>query len=291
MKIFFLIRSLNQGGAERQLVNLASKLKQKNYSPCIAVYYNQIPLAIKLHESKIPLYHIGKKGRWDVLVFMLRLVSLVKQERPDIIYSFLSTSNIIAVFLKFFFPKIRVIWGIRSSNMDLKKYDWLWRVSFILEKFLSRFADKIIVNSRSGRDYYIKKGFAGNHMTIIHNGIMTDDFLPNPKLRQKMRQQWNIHTDETLIGMVARFDPKKDHKSFLTAVAMVLNQNPHIKCICIGRGEEINYQYLRQYAILLGIDNNVVIDLDFHRIFHLLVFDMVVHKLQKSASILMHQKK
>jgi hypothetical protein len=52
-----------------------------------------------------------------------------------------------------------MVWGIRSSKKDLSLYDWLARMVFRIECFLSRFADLIIVNSYAGLNYSIAYGF------------------------------------------------------------------------------------------------------------------------------------
>ncbi|MDL1963285.1 MAG: glycosyltransferase [Deltaproteobacteria bacterium] len=130
MKIFFLIRSLNRGGAERQLVLLAKRLEQQHHCVSVGCFYSGGSLESELRDTGVRVTSFNKLGRWDVFGFLLRLVRFVKQECPDIVHGYLGISNILTVLLKLFFPHIHAVWGIRASNMDLMRYDWFWRFSF-----------------------------------------------------------------------------------------------------------------------------------------------------------------
>jgi glycosyltransferase involved in cell wall biosynthesis len=132
--------------------------------------------------------------------------------------------------------------------MDLSSYDWFWRLSFFLEKKLSRFADLIIVNSYAGMEYSAQNGFPMEKMIVIPNGIETTNFIPQLPLREKTRKEWGISNNETLIGLVARLDPKKDHITFLKAAAQVSRVRPDVRFVCVGRGDEIYYKRLRHVS-------------------------------------------
>ncbi len=132
-KILFFIRSLNAGGAERQLVVTAKGLAEKGYQVTVLTFYSGGFYANEFNNSKVKLLSLHKKGRWDLLLFILRLRVILRQQAPDVIYSFMGTANILAVVLRPFVPAARVVWGVRASNMDLEKYDWLSRWSYWFE--------------------------------------------------------------------------------------------------------------------------------------------------------------
>lgn len=105
MKILFLIRSLDIGGAERQLVILAKGLHQQGHEVSVAVFYVNGPLEKELHETSIPVFALHKSGRWDVLPFFKGSVRVVWKLKLRVIYGFLGTPNVVATFLKPFFRK------------------------------------------------------------------------------------------------------------------------------------------------------------------------------------------
>src|SRR5437773_5818393 len=139
----FIVRSLNYGGTERQLGALATALQHKGESVAVATFYPAGPWRKNLETAGVPLYSLGKRGRWDFR-FFFRLIRLVREKRPAILHGYLGTANILTVLLKPLFPGIRIVWSVRASNMDLSRYGWLDRLLYRLECVLSRFADLII---------------------------------------------------------------------------------------------------------------------------------------------------
>lgn len=258
MKIIFLIRSLNYGGAERQLVTLAKSLHELSYFVLVAVFYSEGPLEKDLREAGVQVVILDKRGRWDVFPFLWRLVRLVWREKPDIIQGYLPVPNLLTILLKPLFPRIRMVWGVRASNMDLSRYDWLARLVFRIECFFSRFADLIIVNSNAGRNYHLKHGFPESKMVVIPNGIDTEQFKPDFAARARLRAEWGIKEHEKLIGIVARLDPMKDHPTFLRAAAILAKEREDVRFVCVGDGPEPYSSEMKELSRECGLEGKLI---------------------------------
>src|SRR4051794_30732387 len=118
MKIAFLIRSLNHGGAERQLVVLARGLHECGHRVVVVVFYPHGPLEAELRAAGIAVHALHKLGRWDVLGFLLRFIRLVREEQPDILHGYLGTPNVITALLKPILRDVRVVWGLRAAYVN-----------------------------------------------------------------------------------------------------------------------------------------------------------------------------
>jgi len=260
MKIFFLIRSLGFGGAERQLVLLSKGLHDRGHEVVVATFYSGDggPLERELLQAGVRIRPLHKQGRWDVVAFLLRLIRVVREERPDIVHSYLPDPNLMGVVLKPLFPTIRIVWGVRTSCMDLSRYDWLDRLSFKLNCWLSRFADAIIVNSHGGREDHITSDYPAEKMVVIHNGIDTERFRPDHEARRSTRLGWNVKDHERLIGIVARLDPMKDHPTFLEAAASIVRKQNNVRFICVGDGPAHYRASLQDLAKTLGLTEHVI---------------------------------
>lgn len=258
MKVVFLIRSLETGGAERQLIYLASGLKKEGVSVTICVFYCGGELEQMLNNSGVSIKCLNKKNRWDVIGFFLRTVTWLRHESPDVLHSYLTGANIVSIMLKPFLSKLTIVWGVRASNMRLENYDRLARQSFRLSAMLAKYADYIIVNSSSGYDYHLSQGYPPNRMTVIPNGIDTQLFTPNYYFRHEQRKQWRISNKLKLVGIVGRIDPMKDHKAFLKAAQMVLLEKRDVVFICVGNGNSRYIEDLRNYSEKLGIASNII---------------------------------
>lgn len=258
VKILFLIRHLNYAGAEYQLVTLAKALRQQGHAVAVAVFYTGGPLETDLTEAGVPVHSLGKSGRWETLGFIWRLVKLVRSEKPDVLHGYLSVSNILTVLMRLICPGVRVAWGVRASNMDLSDYDWLMRFSHRIECWLSRFADLIIVNSYAGLRYSAANGFPGDRMIVIPNGIDTDRFRPDAEGRRRVRGELGIKEGQTLIGLVGRIDPMKDHATFLKAASMLAEKYQHLVFVCVGRSCEPYKQQLVRMSNQLALSNRLI---------------------------------
>jgi glycosyltransferase involved in cell wall biosynthesis len=236
MKVIFLTRGLNYGGAETQLVALAKGLHQLGHSVQVVVFYSDGPLEKSLLESGVSVQSLGKRGRWDVLGFLFRLIQAIRKQKPDVLHGYLVVPNILTILLKIVSPCSRMVWGVRASNMDLDRYDWLARVLYRLECALSLFADLIIVNSYAGLDHAVAQGFPMRRMLVIPNGIDTERFRPDAKEGRQVRKEWGLGDDLKAIGLVGRLDPMKDHPTFIRAAAHLIEERRAGPFVCVGDG-------------------------------------------------------
>lgn len=258
MKIMFLTRSLDSGGAQRQLTNLARGLAERGHDVTIAQFYSGGQLEQDLNNTGVYLIDLNKQGRWSNFALFLRLYDLVSKGKPDVIHGYLGIPNIFSLIIGNLFPSIKIVWGVRASDMDLARYDRIARLSYWVECKLSRWADMIIANSEAGRQHAIENGFPASKMRVIHNGIDTIRFAPDRDTGVRIRQEWGVDSNELLVGIVARIDPMKDHETFLRAAQRVHQNIPDCKFVCIGRAETSALVRLKELANELRIDNAVI---------------------------------
>jgi hypothetical protein len=68
VKILFLCRVLDYGGAENQLVSWQENCRS-GVDTGIAVHYSGGGLENELKGSNVAMFHLNKRGRWDILGF------------------------------------------------------------------------------------------------------------------------------------------------------------------------------------------------------------------------------
>jgi glycosyltransferase involved in cell wall biosynthesis len=258
MTIMFLIRSLGPGGAERQLTNLAKGLQQSGHHVVVVTFYSGRWLEDELTDSGVTVRSLNKRGRWDIANAAWRFLRLVREVRPTILHSYLSTANLLSLLSKLFHPSLRVVWGVRASNVDFLVYDWFTKFSFSCECLLSNAADLIISNSIVGRDYHVAQGFPARKLIAIHNGIDIDCFKRDEQAGAAVRQELGLEDDDIVIGHVARLDPMKDHPTFLRAVALLVKKRANIRIVCVGEGPKRYREELRSLAKALGLANRII---------------------------------
>jgi glycosyltransferase involved in cell wall biosynthesis len=237
MKIIFCTRSLAVGGAERQMVVLAGGLASAGQDVAIISYYDDDALAGELSGSSVRLFNLKKQGRWDTFGFMVRYLSVLRKERPDIIYGFLPVPNLLSLLVRVVSPATRVVWGLRASDIDFSRYDWFVRFTFRLSAVLSRFADQIICNSVTGRTFHLQQGFCRRNLDVVFNGVDTDRFSISQEKREAQRRLWGVDDTDILIGIVGRLEIMKDHETFFRAFALAAGKDRRLKCVMAGNGD------------------------------------------------------
>lgn len=257
MRIVLLLRSLNLGGTERQAVLLARGLAARGHDVTVMLFFAAgTALERELAAAGIRVAALGKRGRWDVVGFVPRLIARLRAERPDAVYAFLPVANVLAVLARPFLGGARVVLGVRASNVDLRRYDWLSRFSYWLEGKLARFAHFAVANALAGRELAVARGFPERRTIVVPNGVDGVRFRPDGALRRATRAAWGIAGGATLIGVVARLDPMKGHSVFLEAARRMRARRGDLRFVCVGSGPE--EPALRAAARTLGLGGDLI---------------------------------
>lgn len=254
----FLIRSLGTGGAERQLVELARGLHSGGIHVTVITFYQGGAFQPLLERSGVKVVSVNKKGRWDIVGFLRRLIRVIRAERPDVLYSFLSSANLVAALTRYCARRRLVVWGVRASSLDLSSYDWLVRVELMLCALCSRLADVIVCNSRAGFEHHAAQGYPVRKMHVVSNGIDCGVFNFDPAARARVRAEWHLRDDDVLVGLVARVDAIKGHADFLAAAALLATETPRWRFVCVGGGPPEISESLRAMALELGLADRVI---------------------------------
>lgn len=259
MKIVFVVRSLETGGAERQLVTLASGLKRRGFDVLVIVFYGSGSLETVLSKEGISVIDLDKKGRWDFFGFFAELVKRLRAIKPDMLYCCLSAANVCAVMTRPFIErKVLVVFRIAASYVDMSQYDFYTRLSYWTEARVSHFANLVIVNSHAGFEFAKKRGFRPERMVLLPNGFDTSYFRHDAEGRVRLRRLWRVEDDAPLIGLVARLDPIKDHRMFLDAASLLAKRRGDVRFVCVGNGDSAYRHSLQESAASLGLKDRLI---------------------------------
>jgi glycosyltransferase involved in cell wall biosynthesis len=258
IKVVFLIRSLDRGGTERQLATVIPRLSKERFDVTVISFYQGGQFGAELGAKDVEVLILNKRGRWDIFHFFRRLLTELKAIRPDIIHSYLVEPNLVAAFIKPVFTSAKMVWGVRASKRDLTRHDWFVRMNFRLQALVSRFADLIILNSNEGRDDHLALGFPPERSVVIHSGVDTDEFCPDRQLGIPIRKKWEIDDGTVLIGVVGRFDPIKDHRTFVQAAALLSGDRTDCRFVFVGDGPADYVAGLRRLVAQSNLSDRVV---------------------------------
>jgi glycosyltransferase involved in cell wall biosynthesis len=246
-RLFVLIRSLEIGGAERQLVEIVRGLDKRDFAVTVATLYDGGALRPEIEAIEgVRVISLRKRSRWDVS-FLWNLWMAVRECRAQILFGDMSPANELCSLVGMV-TGAKIVWCLQSAYIDFARYDWLPAFLHRVGAILSRTPDLIIANSHAGRLFHAGKGYRDERMIVIHNGIDTSTYRPDPGAGQCVRAEWNVEEGSKLIGLVARLDPIKDHQTFLRAAAILAGQRKDVRFVCVGGGSGAYARELREFA-------------------------------------------
>jgi len=257
LRVALVIRSLAPGGAERQFVLLARLLRARGHHVCVFVFYGGGALEGEVIRSGVTVVVPGKSHRWDVIGFISRLARALRQFRPDVIHTYGPVPNMVGVALRPLVGMVHVVWGVRSAELDWSRYERIVKYSHRASAWLSRGAWAILVNSEAGIRYHRSLGYPSRLMRFVPNGIDLQTFRPDPAGGAALRTMLGL--SGTVIGIVGRLDPIKDHDTFLRAARRYLDGGGSARFLIVGGGSADYAQWLSGRVRELKLEPAVVI--------------------------------
>lgn len=170
MKTLCLIDSLGPGGAQRQLVGLATLLKERGYDVTVATYHDNRFYVDQLLTAGVPYVYLKKAER--SLTRIWHIARYIRKVNPDVVISYLETPSVCASVAKLFNHKFNLIVSERNTTQHTGRNE---KIRFNL----FRFADYVVPNAFAQEDY-IKSTFPKleNKVVTIPNFVDLDHFVP-----------------------------------------------------------------------------------------------------------------
>lgn len=254
LRIMLLIKSLGQGGAERQCFVLATQLKKAGHDVCVVVYDSTSAFYADLLPDAVKLVSLSH-GRWNIPGLLIGLFLQIRCFNPDVLYSFMSHSNMLAA-LAGSLMHTRIVYGVRASGYDLSNEPIHARFGEYLHMKSMCFPDMIIVNSQAAKSELTANGLLPSKITVIANGIDTDRFRFDATARAEIRTELGYDQMDRVIGMFARLHPMKGHEFLLQAFSIAAAQNPNLRLLLIGSGD---WRSIENLLAGYGLRQNVIL--------------------------------
>ncbi len=236
-KIVYVTAGLRGGGAEAMLTRLVTA--QPGVADEITIV-SLLPAEAhveRLRAGGVSVVELNFDGAGGIASGLFKLARLIAESRPDIVQGWMyhgDLAALIALAMSGRRRQTRLVWSIRCSDMDLRRYGIGLRAVVKACTLLSRRPDLVTANSAAGLKYHLGLGYRPRRAEVAVNGIDVDEFRPDAAARRAVRIEFGIPDDATVLAHVARVDPMKDHGSFLAAMVEL----PELYALLIGAGTE-----------------------------------------------------
>ena len=94
-RILILITTLTFGGAETQVVRLATELKMRGWTVCVVCMVQPTAYTSQLEAEHIPVHSLDMKRGIADLRAIFRLTSLIRNFRPDVVHCHMYHANLL----------------------------------------------------------------------------------------------------------------------------------------------------------------------------------------------------
>ena len=156
-KIALFISSLQKGGSERVMVNLAEFFYRNHYDVLLVTQYKredeyEIMPEIKRVYSE-PSQDQLQGNRLQNFMTRFRTLRRIWQEyKPDVILSFLGKNNLMAIATSRFLP-VRTVVSVRGEPT----MEYEGKLMQFLAKWLFRYADGVVLQTKMAMQFFPKR--------------------------------------------------------------------------------------------------------------------------------------
>jgi glycosyltransferase involved in cell wall biosynthesis len=225
------------------LYKLLSRMDRSRFRNSVVSMTDNGPIVSKIRELGIPVFTLGMNFGVPNPLGLFRLVRLLRKQRPVLLQTWLYHADFLGLLAGKLARLPQVVWNVRCSDMDMQRYSKVSALVIRILATLSSVPEAVVVNSESGCEFHKRLGYRPRRWVLIHNGFDLDHFCPDAVARIRFRQELGLPEDAMLIGLVARFDPMKDHATFLKAAHLLLENDNRVHFVLVGRDitwEKIN---------------------------------------------------
>jgi glycosyltransferase involved in cell wall biosynthesis len=228
-RVLQVVLSLNPGGTERLVMDLATRLPDVATAVCCL---DQPGLwGDQLRNRGVAVTALGREPGFHPLLGR-RIAAAAKAHRATVIHAHQYTPFVYAAIGHAWSPAIPIVFTEHGRLSDAPPS----AKRGIANRLLRQAAAAVFAVSRDLSQFMMAEGFAADGVQVIYNGVEAGP-VPTAADRAMVRTELAVTPDELVVGTVARFDPVKDLQTLLHAVA-ALSKIRSVTAVLVGDGPE-----------------------------------------------------
>ncbi|MCK5801045.1 MAG: glycosyltransferase [Deltaproteobacteria bacterium] len=238
-KVFYFIPSLVQGGSERQILELVTRIP-KPFSPVFCLHRDAIHYRSLLPPGQ-PKYILDSANAPFSLGSYHRLLAAIRVEKPTIFHSYLNPANFWGRLVAHRAGVPIVISSVRARMMEPQ--------FLLVERLLARRAGAVVVNSVGiERELRSRALVPPGRIHVVHNFLDLDHFRPpTSQERHRARQRWGLDPSKRILLMPGRVSVQKHQIGLLLALDRLAQHHAlpsDVLLLLAGRGRGAAYDRL-----------------------------------------------
>ena len=247
--VLLMVRELDLGGSERQMVEVAKALDRSRFDPRVGCLRREGMRVAEVEAAGIPIVHfpVPSFASPGMLSGTWRLARYMHANRIRLIHTFDYPSAMFAVGAARLLSDAAVV-SSQRSHRDLIPRRYLRWV-----RLSDRWAEAIVVNCDFVRRHLESdERVPAEKIRLCYNGVDVDVFHPGSSPRPP-----GVASGALIIGVVCALRPEKGLPTLLRAFASVCRSERRLQLVVVGDGSE--REALQAEANALGISGQCVI--------------------------------
>ena len=247
IKVLHLVTSLEVGGAQHNMLQGLPRLDPEKYEHIICSIMDRTQMAEQFRQLGIEVHSLGLRRKIDLGV-AIRLHSLLKRIRPDVMHTYLLHGNVLGRVV----GRLSGVPSIISSELTIGQARMWGRIT---TKLTNPLADAVEVNSVAGGEAVVSDlGVPKEKIKVVLPGLDLDEFGSTTN-RDQMRLELGVDATKHLVLYIGRLRPVKGVEYGIKAFASALGELPNMHMALAGEGEQ--REDLEALAGTLGISEHV----------------------------------
>jgi glycosyltransferase involved in cell wall biosynthesis len=234
-RIVHVITGLPVGGSQMMLSKLLSAMDRQSWEPEVISLRDVGEMGERIRSMGIVVRALEMRESLGDAAALPKLIGWLRDRPPHLVQTWLYHADLIGG-LAAWWTRVPVIWGIRQSDLAPRdtKRSTLW-IARTCARLSHRIPRRIVCCSEAARRFHTAMGYASEKMVVIPNGFDLRSFHPDPEARESVRRELGLPATAPLIGLVARFDTEKDHRTFVQAAARLHALKPEVHFLLCGQ--------------------------------------------------------
>jgi glycosyltransferase involved in cell wall biosynthesis len=238
-----VVHSLNVGGAELLATRMATRLSDR-YQPVFACLDQEGRLTATLQDAGIAWRSLGRRGGLDWRCSR-QLAAWLRQEQVALVHAH--------QFTPFLYTLLSGLLGRRPPVLFTEHGRFFpdsssWKRRCLSHALLKR-SDRIVAVGKAVQQALLDiERLPASQTRVIYNGIASYEPSPRP---QNLRQLYHASESTTVMVLVARFDPIKNHALAVEAVHKLAASQLDVQLWLVGDGPQraATEQLVDQYQL------------------------------------------
>jgi glycosyltransferase involved in cell wall biosynthesis len=253
VRVLHVISALNIGGAEGMLLKLVTMHQGMDVCSEVVSLSDTGVIGERIRRLGVAVHSLHVKKLLSAILAMPRLLKIGRRFRPSVIQTWMPHADFFGGVAAALLPNIPLVWNIRMTAMPLERRATQFLAGTVNRYLSFRLPDAIVCCAQEALEHYAGIGYQRGKMVVIPNGFDLDVFKPDALTRRAMRKTLGVHDDELLVGIVGRFHPMKDHRTFIAAAGLIRKQMPKVRFLLVGAGLDFANSELEAWAEKAGV--------------------------------------